>query len=156
MTDVSNDTPVSDLYDESGFYPKFLADLDNARSEVIIESPYITSKRMATFYHIFERLILKNILIYIITRSPEEHAQPKNREAESAIRNFERMGIHALLCTGNDHRKLAIIDRTILWEGSLNILSQSQSREVMRRFSDVSTACAMIRFLKLDQYVQDK
>ena len=34
------------------------------------------------------------------------------------------------MCIGNHHRKLAILDRKVLWEGSLNILSQTRSREI--------------------------
>ena len=32
------------------------------------------------------------------------------------------------------HQKVAIIDDRICWEGSLNILSFANSRELMRRF----------------------
>lgn len=41
----------------------------------------------------------------------------------------------ATIKTYNDlrHRKLAVIDGEILWEGSLNLLSHSNSRELMRR-----------------------
>lgn len=58
----------SDLYNEKTFYKAFLRDLENCRQEVIIESPYITSLRMETFYPIFERILDRGIKIHIITR----------------------------------------------------------------------------------------
>lgn len=36
------------LTDEKSFYPAFLDDLRSAQHEVIVESPYITSRRMKT------------------------------------------------------------------------------------------------------------
>ena len=46
----------SSLYDEKMFYRAFLADLEASRSEVIIESPFITTKRMKTLWPIFNTL----------------------------------------------------------------------------------------------------
>lgn len=42
------DILASTLYDEAGFYPAFMRDLKYCRKEVIIESPYMTSPRVAT------------------------------------------------------------------------------------------------------------
>jgi len=63
------------------------------------------------------------------------------------------MGVQVLLCTGNHHRKLAILDRNILWEGSLNILSQRHSREIMRRIENEELSLEMFNFLKLQKFL---
>lgn len=73
--------------------------------------------------------------------------------AEAEIRNFEEMGIIVLPFIGHVHSKVAIIDRNILWEGSLNILSQRDSHEIMRRFVGDETAQQMMTFLKLDKNI---
>ena len=54
---------------------------------------------------------------------------------------------------GNHHRKLAVIDRKILWEGSLNILSHVRSREIMRRIVGARSVKEMTDFLSLDKVV---
>ena len=64
-----------------------------------------------------------------------------------------QIGINIILLKGNHHRKLAIIDRSILWEGSLNILSFSNSQEIMRRIEDKELANQMFIFLKLSRFV---
>ena len=74
-------------------------------------------------------------------------------QAEEEIRNFEIMGVTVLPFIGNIHRKLAILDRNILWEGSLNILSQRDSHEIMRRFEGKETAKQVMTFLKLDKNI---
>ena len=127
--------------------------MENCREEVIIESPYITGQRAGQFIPIFEKLLEKGVRIYVMTRDPKEHTQSMEIQSEEAIRTFEIMGVQTLLCIGNHHRKLAILDRKILWEGSLNILSQTRSREIMRRIENEEFTMEMFNFLKLDKFI---
>lgn len=143
----------SSLHDEKTFYQTFLHDLKLCQKEVIIESPFITSERMKTFYSIFKDLYQKGVKIYIITRDPSEHDNGYERQSEDAVRWCEVIGIQVLLCVGNHHRKLAILDRKILWEGSLNILSQAHSREIMRRIDNKEITEEMFHFLKLGKFL---
>jgi phosphatidylserine/phosphatidylglycerophosphate/cardiolipin synthase-like enzyme len=143
----------SSLFDESTFYKEFTRDLINAQSEVIIESPFITIDRFNTLIPSFSKMVTRGVKIYVFTRDPAEHQEPYASESEQVIRYFEKVGIQPLICTGNHHRKLAVIDRTILWEGSLNILSQNKSREIMRRIEGKEDAQQMIKFLRLERFI---
>lgn len=143
----------SQLHTEKTFYLSFLNDLENCREEVIIESPYITRERTSLFIPIFEKLLEKGIRIYVMTRDPKEHDSNMEAQSEKAIRTFEIMGVQTLLCVGNHHRKLAILDRKILWEGSLNILSQTYSKEIMRRIENEEFTMEMFNFLKLSEFI---
>lgn len=102
---------------------------------------------------IFTKLIKRNIKVYIVTRNPKEHLEPMNVQAETEIRRFERLGVQVFICLGNPHRKIALLDRKILWDGSLNILSQSYSRELMRRTDSEEEARELFDFLKLDRII---
>lgn len=139
----------SQLHDEKTFYNAFLRDLEGCREEVIIESPFITTTRMKYLRPIFERLINKGVKVFVITRDPREHSDEYEVQSEEEIHYFEVLGVQVLLCVGNHHRKLAILDRKVLWEGSLNILSQIHSREIMRRIENKELTMKMFNFLKL-------
>jgi phosphatidylserine/phosphatidylglycerophosphate/cardiolipin synthase-like enzyme len=141
------------LHDEKTFYPHFLSDLEQSQSEVIIESPFITLARMKTFWPVFRRLVARGVKVYILTRDPREHTDGYDDQSEVEIQEFEAVGIQVLMCTGNHHRKLAIIDRNILWEGSLNILSQAKSREFMRRLEDGGFAVDLFNFIGYEKYM---
>lgn len=144
---------TTSLHDEKTFYAAFLKDLDQCRHEVIIESPFITTERMKRIEPVLSRLVSKGIKVFIITRDPNEHDNGYEVQSEAAIRLCEAQGVQVLLCTGNHHRKLAIIDRKILWEGSLNILSQTKSREIMRRLEGDGFAEDMFKFLNFGRYI---
>lgn len=145
--------PNSQLHDERTFYQKFLTDLEGCTNEVIIESPYITTERMRTFDRLFHKLLKKGVKIYIITRDPKEHEVGMEVQSEDAITWCEEIGVQVLLCVGNHHRKVAILDRKVLWEGSLNILSQTWSREIMRRIDGQEMALQMFNFLKFSKFL---
>lgn len=87
---------------------------------------------MNELYPILARLCKRGIRIIVNTRNPEEHDEEYYMQATQAIGMMQEMGIDVLY-TVKHHRKLAIIDNDILWEGSLNILSQNDSCEIMRR-----------------------
>jgi phosphatidylserine/phosphatidylglycerophosphate/cardiolipin synthase-like enzyme len=125
----------STLFDETTFYQQFTKDILRCSSEVVIESPFITSQRMAKLYPVFESLISRGIKVYIFTRDPNEHSNGYQVQSEAEIQRFERLGVQAFICRGNHHRKLAVIDRSILWEGSLTTLSS-------RRGSSLGYRCA--------------
>ena len=143
----------SKLFNEYTFYESFITDLKKCKKEVIIESPFITTGRMNDFRAVFEKILDKDVKIYIFTRDPSEHEVAMAYQAETEIQYFEKIGVQALICTNNHHRKLAILDKKILWEGSLNILSQNKSREIMRRIDDKETAMQMFEFLNLGKFL---
>ena len=143
----------SELHDETTFYQRFIQDLERANNEVIIESPFISAARMRMLYPIIAKLINRNVKVYVFTRDPSEHNEEYDEQAEFEIQRCERIGVQVLICAGNHHRKLAIIDRELLWEGSLNILSQLHSREIMRRIKGESIAMQMFKFLNLGKFL---
>jgi phosphatidylserine/phosphatidylglycerophosphate/cardiolipin synthase-like enzyme len=151
-TKISDDFNTK-LFDEKTFYSSFIEDLLDCKEEVIIESPFIYLTRMNHLFPIFERLIENNVKVYVITKSAHILEEPLRSYSEKVIREFEILGVHVLATTNNHHRKLAILDRKILWEGSLNILSQTNSREIMRRIQGEEHAQEMFNFLKLKKFI---
>jgi len=144
-----SDILTSKLYDETTFYKKFVKDIENCESEIIIESPYITSRRMDMITPFFQNALKKGVEITIVTRNPRYFENEYCEQSEREINFLERIGINTILIDGNHHRKVAILDRKIVWEGSLNILSQNFSKEIMRRIYSERLAQQMVNFLKL-------
>lgn len=141
------------LFDEKNFYKQFTKDLLQSECEVVIESPFITTKRMNKLVPVFNKLVKRGVKVYVVTRDPKEHEPRYANQSECEIQHFERIGVQVLICLGNHHRKLAIIDRKILWEGSLNILSHIKSREIMRRIEGSNHAKEMFDFLNLERFI---
>lgn len=144
--------PESQLHNEDGFYPALVKDIKKCRSELIIESAYMTTKRVNYLLPFFNALKKNRVRIVINTRNPEEHDLYLREEARKCLALLLEIGIQVIF-SESLHRKTAIIDRNILWEGSLNILSQNNSQEVMRRTESAELGWQMIRFSGLDHKI---
>lgn len=98
------------------------------------------------------KLRRKEVRVVVNTRNPEEHNEEYAIQAEDAVAAMQDIGVKVLY-TVKHHRKLAIIDEEILWEGSLNILSQGDSCEIMRRTISRSLVTELKKFTQLNLYV---
>lgn len=141
------------LYDQSTFYKAFERDLLSAQQEVIIESPFITERRMNVLLPIFIKMRRRNIRVVVNTRDPIEHDGDYYYQALDAVAMMQDLGI-VVLYTAGLHRKLAIIDRHIAYEGSLNILSFSDSCEIMRKMVSETIALQLCKFIAIDRYIR--
>jgi len=141
----------SRLYDNETFYKKFMNDISHAKQRVYIESPFITTKRVQKLWPAFEKLRKRNVRITINTRCPDEHEGEYVKQAFNAVISMQEIGIEVLY-TVKHHRKLAIVDDDILWEGSLNILSQNDSCEMMRRSVSKQLVKQMVDFIGLSRW----
>ena len=91
------------------------------------------------------------VRVIVNTKPLEEHTLSYQSQAIWAIAVMQNLGI-AVLRTVGHHRKLAIIDNDILWEGSLNIISQNDSCEVMRRIKSQVAVKNMVRFTNIKKW----
>ncbi len=138
------------IYNERTFYPAFIKDVLKAEKEVIIYSPFITKYRADFFRKTFVRLRIKDIKLFIFTRPIGEHEEYVQEEARAATQIYESLGARVFFLEGSIHEKIAVIDKKILWIGSMNILSQRSSRELMTRVEDEDFTAQVISHLNLD------
>ena len=151
-TNSSPDLLDSKLYDDKTFYPALIKDLNNCCGELIIESPFITRKRLQYLLPPLQNLKARKVRIIINTKDPHELDEERREEAYRAVASLQHKGIQVIYTHGH-HRKLAIIDRLILYEGSLNILSQNRSTEITRRIESIQLAWQMAIFIGIDNYL---
>lgn len=144
----------SGLFDQTTFYSSFAKDLRSCSQELVIESPFITLSRVASLMPALKKLRQRDVRIVINTRAPSEHEYNYGIQAEEAIARLQGIGVNVLY-TVKHHRKIAIFDREVIWEGSLNILSHYDSCEIMRRIVSTSEAEILISFIKLHEHLQN-
>jgi phosphatidylserine/phosphatidylglycerophosphate/cardiolipin synthase-like enzyme len=148
-----NKPSISKLYDQDTFYRAFAQDLQQAKKSVLIESPFITSSRVRKLLPAIRSLRQQGVNIIINTRNPQDHEGGYKQQAIEAVSLFHALDILVLYTAGH-HRKLAIIDGHVIWEGSLNILSFSDSCEIMRRIVSTDEAKALTDFIKLNEFIK--
>lgn len=145
-----DEPPDSSLFTERNFYPVFLEDLRNAKEEVLILSPFASSNRSGQFIEFFRVLVQKGVKIRVYTRPPKGQVGDFALNAAEVIEQMRAIGVEVVE-RWKMHQKVAIIDRKVAWEGSLNILSHRDSGEQMRRLTFAKTVNELLRILELDE-----
>lgn len=140
----------SRLFNDKTFYKAFVRDLYSAKKEIIIYSPFITKFRANYYKNILEKIRRRNIEVFIFTRPVEEYESMIKPQIEHILKWLDNLGVCVYFPGKYIHEKTAIIDREILWEGSLNILAHRASNEMMRRTKSEESAMEVMNYLGLN------
>jgi len=141
----------SKLFDQNNFYTNFINDLKEAKKQVLIESPFMTTRRINRLLPVLHRLTKHGVRVIVNTKPLNEHEGVYKGQARTCVGALQEIDVIVLMTVGH-HRKLSIIDEEITWEGSLNILSQNDSCEIMRRITSNQVAKDLIKFVHLDRF----
>jgi len=137
----------SQLFDEHEFFKAMSTDIKSANRSILIESPFITLRRAIEFSNLCHNIIVKGVVVSVHTRNPNHHDGNLRDQALMGIKYLQEAGIRVIAHNDLRHRKIAIVDKDILWEGSLNMLSHSNSREIMRRTHSKDLVNQMLKFI---------
>jgi len=132
LTPPEKEENVDIIFDKSNFYPVFLNDINHAKREILIVSPFVTKRRTQQIIRELEPALARRVKVTVVTR-PAENFRNKDLTAwREATKQIETSGIH-LVFKPHIHQKFAIIDRKIIWYGSINLLSYGSAEESMMR-----------------------
>lgn len=144
------------VYTQANFYPQFRQDIQEALSSVIICSPFLTLERAGDFVDMFRFLVSQQKEVVIVTKPPRAQGSFLSDEIQSVIQSLRAIGVK-IIERPKVHEKIAIIDGTIVWDGSLNILSHTKrTTESMIRFRDSNLAVELARLHELSNLVEEE
>ena len=131
------------IYDQNSFQKRFLQDIAQARESVVIVSPYVTVKRVKWIEAALAQCIQKRVKARVMTRDPESLPASSRGVAQTAIRMLEGQRVK-VICQEGIHQKYAVIDDSVVWYGSINLLSFGASKESIMRLVSGSIARALL------------
>ncbi len=129
--------PITDvIYDGQNFESPFITDLSKARQSVVLSCPKIKIGRHSQIADRLADLMANGIEIVLYTKE----------ENDDAIR-IQHQGISVIY---NDHLSLhaAIIDKSTIWYGSVNILGYRSLEDNLIRFRNPEIASNLLESLQ--------
>jgi hypothetical protein len=143
------------IFNKNSFFPVYIEDIKNARKEIFIISPFITKRRVEQMQQYFDNALKSNIEVTIMTR-PYEDFQGKDRlnlqrtldVFPKGIESGKKEGVN-ILFKSTIHQKFAIIDKRIVWYGSINLLGFGNSEESIMRLESSNIANELMRSIEL-------
>lgn len=131
------------------FYPLLVRDIDAASERIVIYSPFLTPDRVGVLEPDLRGAVERDVGVYLITKTLEERnigQRETSRQIESILGRWGVTVLHKF----HMHEKLVFIDHDILWSGSLNSLSFTDTQEVMERRRSREVVNDYARVLRLD------
>ena len=122
------------IYDGKSFYPVFSEDVRNAKSEILIVSPFMRKSRITQILRLLSVAMLNNIKIVVVTRPAEDFPEKDQKSVIENTQKLESYGIEVRRKAGF-HQKFTVIDGQIVWYGSVNFLSFGTAEESIMRFT---------------------
>jgi len=147
------------ILNEKNFFKVFREDLKRAKSSLVILSPFIARKRLRTLKKDLISSIKRGIRVYIITRHPD-HQGTNKQYAGKLIKEIRKIGARVIVASKKIglhekfHDKIAVIDNSVFYHGSMNILSQSNSSESMIVFRARKTIKELLRIFGIKKIIR--
>jgi predicted nucleic acid-binding Zn-ribbon protein len=136
------------------FYSFFRDDINKAKERVVIYSAFITQDRLAIMEPSLRAAVERGVMVFIITKALEDRGKRELNTYRMLEKTLEKWSV-VVIHKRHMHEKLAIIDNSILWIGSLNILSFSSTQEIMERRYSKNVVQDYIKTLRLNELLRE-
>jgi hypothetical protein len=134
---------------QDDYYRILVRDMHHAQSRVVFYSAFLTPDRVGFLEPHLRRLVERGIPTYVITKTIGERSPGQQATATRIEHAFADWGVRVLHKL-RMHEKLVFIDDDILWSGSLNSLSFTDTQEVMERRVSRAVVEDYARILRLE------
>ncbi|HOV13823.1 MAG TPA: DEAD/DEAH box helicase family protein, partial [Spirochaetota bacterium] len=145
-SDEINSESINIIYDNNNFLPVYNSDIINSKKEILIVSPFLSKRRTLIMLESLKMARDNNVNIIVITR-PLEDFNDKKKEIYNLKETYgllEENGIK-IIFKSKIHQKFAIIDKKIVWFGSINLLSFGNSCESIMRLLSSNIANELVK-----------
>jgi len=116
------------------------SDIANAKESVVIFSGFVTPARVGKLGDLLRLKVSEHVKVRCVTRPPDRNGTMDPALGKEALDSLEAVGC-TIDCRARIHEKIVVIDKEIVWHGSLNVLShthltdESMTRVVNKGFA---------------------
>lgn len=129
----------SSIFDWKSYLDVFERDINSSHTEVVVSSPGLGSRKVWKFIKDVTPLQERGIRIAVMTLSPSSYPDDAAEHQKELIEVLASAGI-AVRCAERCREHFAVIDNSIVWYGSMNLLSREKEEDSMMRVENASIA----------------
>ena len=127
------------IFDWQGYSEVFDADVTSSKTEVVVSSPGLGSRKVCKFIKDVASLQERGVRIAVLTLSPSAYPEDAAGHQEELIGLLRSAGT-VVRCSERCREHFAVIDNDIVWYGSMNLLSREKEEDSMMRLENASIA----------------
>jgi ssDNA-binding Zn-finger/Zn-ribbon topoisomerase 1 len=150
------DAKTIGVFNQSTFDAAVETDIANAKESVVIFSGFVTPNRVAKLGDLLRTKTAGGVRVRCVTRPPNRNGTMDPALSKSALDALEHIDC-VVDCRARIHEKVVLIDREIVWHGSLNVLSHTHlTDESMTRVVNAGLAEAIAANMSKRRMSTDK
>lgn len=127
------------IFNQNNFLPVFRNDILCAQKEILVVSPFLRKRRTAQMIEDLMPAVAKQVSVNVITRPSTDFNLKDQAPFKKALGLFDGTSIK-VAHRANIHQKFAVMDRKIVWYGSVNLLSFGSAQESLMRIESANIA----------------
>jgi hypothetical protein len=138
------------IYSMDEFYREFISDCESAKAEIVISSPNLTMRRVSAILPVLSSKLFDDVLVTVFTRPIEENKENVRHKVSECISMLRDAGISVVECE-KLHQRFTVIDKDIVWYGSINPLGYASLDDNIMRLSDEDVATALLENVQIEK-----
>ena len=127
------------IFDAQTYREVFDGDIRCSESEVIISSPWLSSRVVRQFVKSVAELQERGVKVTVMTLFPSKQPEYVAAQREALVA-FMRHGGITVYCSEKCREHFAVIDRSLVWYGSIDFLSYAKEDDNVMRIASASVA----------------
>lgn len=124
------------IYDSDHYLPIYEQDLTQAVDEIVISSPTLGKSKVQRLLELLKERQQAGVKVTVVTWHPDAYRYGREEHRLALMETLRRAGVHLELA--KEHcEHYAVIDKKVVWYGSMNLLSKDDVEDnIMRIISD--------------------
>ena len=129
---LDRQTVTHSIFGIRNYWDSFEKDILAAGNSVVISSPTLGSKTIHRLIGQVDSLLTRGVCLIVSALSPDSYPEDGREHHAQLIRELQDAGIRVITHI-HCHTRFAIIDQSIVWYGSMNLLSNPKDDDNLMR-----------------------
>ena len=139
---------VNSIFDSQNYFDIFEKDVVSASKSIVISSPSFSFKKVNWLCAESEHLQLRGVSVVVLTLDPEDYPEDGRDQHRAHIEHLVSSGVNVI--TRHKYReRFAIIDKSLVWYGSMTLLSNEKEDDSLMRINNPAVAEELLEFATL-------
>lgn len=132
----TQNTQINAIFDYESYAPVLHEDIARAETSIVISSPFINARKIDAYIRRLRPMQERGVRVTILTWNPGTGRTDAAAGRLELINLLREAGVEVVL-QSDCHQHFAVIDHSIVWYGSMNLLGKEESDDnIMRIVSE--------------------
>ena len=134
---------INSIFDSTGYWEVFEKDVLSTAKNIVISSPYLSLRKVEWLADQSEILQKRGVAIIVFSLSPEAYPEDGREHHGELLERLTSAGI-CVKTQNHCYERYAVIDQSLVWYGSMNLLSRGREEDSLMRIISPEIAAELL------------